>query len=124
MTCQNGSRHEIPPPACLRTNAGNTIWLDANAAGWGWFVDRTPWGTFQTCRHTPGNQGEQHRIDLLTVLDHELGHLLGLDHEAIGVMADTLAAGTRRTPSAGGPTDWLAAIDVMFAEPRLSKRRR
>jgi hypothetical protein len=38
-------------------------------------------------------------MDLLTVLEHEIGHLLGNDHEADGVMQDTLTAGTRRTVS-------------------------
>ena len=63
-------------------------------------------------------------MDLLTVLEHEIGHVLGFDHEQTGVIEDTLATGTRRTPSAGSDTAWLAAIDVMFAEPPLSKRRR
>jgi len=45
---------------------------------------------------TPGNQGEQGRMDLLTVLEHEIGHLLGHGHEADGVMQDALTAGARR----------------------------
>jgi hypothetical protein len=36
-------------------------------------------------------------MDLLTVLEHEVGHLLGRGHEAEGVMQETLTAGTRRT---------------------------
>src|SRR5262249_12799141 len=75
--------------------SGHTIWLDGNAAGWGWFIDATPWDDSEFT--TPGDQGEQRRMDLLTVLEHELGHLLGHDHEEGGVMADTLPAGVRRT---------------------------
>ena len=73
--------------------SGNTIWLDDNAAGWGWFLDTTPWDDFEF--NTPGNQGELNRIDLLTVLIHELGHVLGRDHDEKGVMAEEIAAGTR-----------------------------
>src|SRR5262249_54230460 len=79
--------------------SGHTIWLDANAAGWGWFVDPTP--TDDSEFTTLDNQGEQNRIDLLTVLEHELGHLLGQGHEADGLMAETLTVGTRHDPSSG-----------------------
>jgi hypothetical protein len=87
---------------------GNTIWLDDNAAGWGWFVDKTPWddGEFLT----PGNQGEAGRMDLLSVVMHELGHLLDYHHEADGVMAETLATGTRLA-------DHLSLTDAVFEEP-------
>src|SRR5262249_19116446 len=69
--------------------SGHTIWLDDNAAGWGWFVDRTPGNDSEFT--TRGNQGEQNRMDLLTVLEHEVGHLLGKEHQASGVMQETLA---------------------------------
>src|SRR5262249_44387294 len=61
---------------------GGILWLDDNAAGWGWFVDATPREDSEFT--TPGNQGEVGRMDLLTVLEHEIGHLLGRDHEADG----------------------------------------
>ena len=94
---------------------GGGIWLDDNAAGWGWFVDPTPRNDSEFI--TPSNQGEQGRMDLLTVLEHEIGHLLGRGHEAVGVMQETLGAGIRRTvgltlaKDAGG----LGAAQVLFA---------
>ena len=94
---------------------GGGIWLDDNAAGWGWFVDPMPRNDSEFT--TPGNQGEQGRMDLLTVLEHEVGHLLGRGHEAVGVMQETLGAGLRRTVGvtlandAGG----LGAAQALFA---------
>ena len=76
--------------------SGNTIWLDDNAAGWGWFVDPTPRSDSEF--RAVGDQGEQNRIDLLSVLTHEIGHLLGHDHAEGGAMAETLAAGIRVIP--------------------------
>ena len=64
---------------------GDTVYLDADAAGFGWFLDATG-------RVTAG------RIDLASVVIHELGHVLGLDHDdtsANSVMRDTLGAGAR-----------------------------
>jgi hypothetical protein len=42
------------------------------------------------------------QVDLLTVVAHELGHVLGLDYEGgDGIMAGSLAAGVRLQPQAG-----------------------
>ena len=91
--------------------SGNTIWLDDNAAGWGWFIDTTPADSGEFFR--PGNQGEQNRMDLLTVVMHELGHLLQRDHDADGVMAATLVAGVRNI----SPMDEHAhAVDAVFSQ--------
>jgi len=67
------------PDLQLGFTDGKSITIDASAAGWGWSV-------------SGGG------MDLATVVLHELGHALGLDHDD-GVMADTLSAGeTRRLP--------------------------
>lgn len=103
--------------AILGQVVGHTIWLDANAAGWGWFVDPTPWGDAEFT--TPGDQGEQNRMDLLTVLTHEIGHMLGYEHEHDGIMQETLSAGERVTPQGDTFNEswWIACL------PELTKRR-
>jgi probable HAF family extracellular repeat protein len=101
--------------------SGNTIWLNDNAAGWGWFVDPTPWDDSEFT--TPGDEGEQNRMDLLTVLTHEIGHLLDYEHENDGVMQETLTAGTRLTPRGESDAAWLLAIDGLFGEAWSKKRK-
>src|SRR5262245_48418098 len=119
-------------------------WLwQATAIGWGWFVDPTQWDEAEFT--TPGNQGERQRIDLLTVLDHELGHVFGYEHSQTGVMEEALPTGTRRMPAAGAighpalhtragastlapPWGGPSAIDLLFTPPDSAlpwtKRRR
>ncbi|MEK7217364.1 MAG: S8 family serine peptidase, partial [Chloroflexota bacterium] len=108
--------------AMLGLASGNTIWLDANAAGWGWFVDPTPHDDSEFT--TPGDQGEQNRMDLLTVLEHEVGHILGFDHQETGVMEDTLATGTRKTPTGQWIVQDSALLDLVFAGEQNPLRRR
>lgn len=95
--------------------AARTITLDAGAAGRGWFVDPTPDDDleFDSAAASPD------RIDLLTAVMHELGHLLGLADVPAGragddLMSDELSAGTRRLPTAApiGMTNPLDRFDV------------
>ena len=110
------------PGGLLGMASSNTIYLDSTAAGYGWFVDRTPEEAeeFQRVpdarRLTAAADGPAAgHVDLLTVLAHELGHLWGLDDldpQAFpdDLMAATLAPGVRRVP-------WAAAVDAaLFCE--------
>jgi hypothetical protein len=56
-------------------------------------------------------------MDLLTVLVHEVGHLLGLPHGEGDVMQDTLPAAARRLPTAAllrDPFPW-GGLERVFA---------
>jgi hypothetical protein len=96
----------------LASPASGTVLMDRTAAGHGWFVDPTPltdeefdaWGQALAGGAAAG------RMDLLTAVLHELGHLAGLPDvsaatDPAGLMGDQLADGDRRT----------AALDQVFA---------
>jgi hypothetical protein len=88
------------------------------AAAWGRFLAPTP--RDDRVFTPPGNQGEQHHVDLLTVLAHEVGHLPGQDHEADGLMAQTPTPATRTDSSWDpNPVD-VAALDQAFAPGKTS----
>jgi hypothetical protein len=83
----------------------NAIWLDADAAGQGWFIDPTPFddGEFALLPAAGGQQQLEaaSRVDLLTALSHELGHVLGLGHaDPSALMGAELAGGVRKPISA------------------------
>ena len=90
----------------LSRNDGSTLILvDANAAGIGWFVDATPlkneefWGITDVAGVTITGPAAG-RIDLLTVLQHELGHAVGIEHQdGLNLMSPYLVEGTRLMPS-------------------------
>jgi hypothetical protein len=48
-------------------------------------------------------------------LEHELGHLLGREHEATGVMAETLTAGTQLTPGRASDPEASRSAAAPFA---------
>ncbi len=104
------------PAAMLGTVQGRVVVLDSNAAGYGWFVDGTPSVGEEFERSSPTSLyaiesgPATGRMDMLTVLTHELGHVLGfgdLNAEADldQVMAGRLQAGVRRLP-------WAVAVDA------------
>jgi hypothetical protein len=86
----------------LALPAANTVLIDDNAAGHGWFVDPTPLQDKEFAGGVALAGGPAAgKMDLLTVVLHELGHLAGLD-DSIGpaqgasLMSGTLPAGVRR----------------------------
>ncbi len=81
--------------------------LGRTAAGYGWFVAPTPGRdeefTAGGSERLALDPRAVARIDLLSVISHELGHEVGLDDLAPGtddVMTDPLGPGLRRTPEA------------------------
>jgi len=78
--------------------------IDTNAAGYGWFIDKTPAAHEEFS--IPAANGEWlaaasspafGKMDLLTVVTHELGHIIGFEHQEEGVMSPILPAGARQT---------------------------
>ena len=93
------------PALTLAETQGMEILVDVDAAGNGWFVDPTPARDEEFRDSATGltakaaTEASRH-IDLLTVIAHELGHALGFDHTASGLMAETLSVGEREVPRA------------------------
>jgi hypothetical protein len=84
------------------------IWLDASGAGLGW----------NTSMLTPNSQLLTSSYDLLTVLTHELGHVLGYgdldplrqpDHIMAGVLQP--GAGRVEVATSGRATQWVAGAE-------------
>jgi hypothetical protein len=93
------------PGSYLGEAKGNTVYIDASAAGYGWFVDPTP-AADEEFAASAGKQPSRaidpravDQIDLLTVVEHELGHVAGfadLDALADTLMSGVLGVGVRR----------------------------
>ncbi len=85
------------PGSELGEAVANRVYIDRNAAGHGWFIDSTP-ALDEEFRLSSSNQRLEavdpravDQIDLLTVVEHELGHIAGFDD--LDVLADNLMCG-------------------------------
>lgn len=116
------------PGAVLGTTTGEgnnaTITLSATAAGHGWYIDYTPYLNEEYLPTANPNEWiakadseAAGKMDMLSVLLHEYGHALGIEHSASAhdYMATTLAPGVRRLPSA----DELALMAKLAGDLRL-----
>ena len=103
------------PADLLGLSSGDSILIDLDAAGYGWFIDATPQDDVEFLTADDvllAQDGAASGIDLLSVLVHELGHALGLEDLdphlfAADAMASRLMPGTRRS---------MLAVDAVFSE--------
>ncbi|MDF1754813.1 MAG: autotransporter-associated beta strand repeat-containing protein [Verrucomicrobiales bacterium] len=80
--------------ATLGYAEGSNIYIDDDAAGFGWFIDQTPYDLSET---------DFYGIDLVSVMSHEIGHVLGLEHDDDNddIMHDFFGVSERRTVESG-----------------------
>jgi len=92
------------PDATLGAATSTRVLIDINAAGYGWFVDDTPFDSSEYSLDANGNLVADEsstafgRMNLLSVVMHELGHTLGYDHDEDGLMGDSLNDSQRLLP--------------------------
>ncbi|BAN68243.1 DUF4347 domain-containing protein [endosymbiont of unidentified scaly snail isolate Monju] len=84
---------DLPEGELARTLADGTVLLDPTAADHGWFVDSTP---------ATANDLAAGRIDLYSVLVHEIGHALGLGHDTGSGNAMDVVLSTAARPAVPG----------------------
>jgi hypothetical protein len=92
------------PGAYLGLAQTNRVYLDTDAAGHGWFVDPTPTDDLEFADvlgpdtlSARNDSAAAKRVDLLTAVMHEMGHLLDYEHsDSLDLMYPALPLGTRR----------------------------
>lgn len=103
-----------------QTNA-NGIILDSNAAGYNWFIDTTPgqneeWLPTSNPNEWVAKAGSDAagKMDMLSVLLHEYGHALGIDHSPKGSCSNCFSSPIQFPP---------ASLAIKQKRPELFSRR-
>jgi hypothetical protein len=88
----------------LGLEQGGAIWINDTAAGYGWYVT---------------GKSAASEVDLLTVLEHELGHIVGLPDNALpgDLMNTSLGLGMRRTPTAADVSQLAGSTNATGSQP-------
>ncbi len=97
------------PGWTLAEASSDGITIDREGGGYGWFIDPSPADAVEFTQQGKDLQAVQGspaegRLDLLTVLTHELGHYLGLENSdgseaATAFMQSGIRPGIRRLPA-------------------------
>lgn len=89
----------------LGYQSGGNVTIDADAAGHGWYVDQTP--------HNFGDDSIGDRMDLLSNVIHEMGHVIGLeDRYAASARDDVMYGFLQVGERSVGETE---SLDILFA---------
>ena len=106
---------------------GFAITLDTTAAGHGWFIDDSPLENEEFLPTANPNEwvakagsAAQGKMDMLSVLLHEYGHALGMDHAAGNhdLMTASLAPGVRRLPTLEKMVALRGSIPQVLEDPK------
>ncbi|HEX4999366.1 MAG TPA: Calx-beta domain-containing protein, partial [Terriglobia bacterium] len=115
------------PDGILALTSDTAIILDLDAAGYGWFVDATPLDSSEYVKTESGlaarpNSDAYGRMDLLTVLAHEVGHALGYEHTESGLMSEYLTGGARKL-DVSASDDTVVDIPIEMAFSGAGRKR-